>query len=64
MKVKMYPKQTADARGDGFSAEEVKRGIPFLYMDHTCIHCDKLQSVANSNWLDGNCIQCGKKVNS
>jgi len=61
VKIKFYPKHSSGIDKDaGFSANEIKRGIHWLYADIECPHCGKLQAVANTNYLGGPCIRCGK----
>lgn len=47
---------------DGFTADEIKRGMHWIYADITCPHCGKEQSVMNTQYLGGPCMQCGKKT--
>lgn len=58
MKLNFYPK----SNGEGFSGEEIKRGVHWLYADIECPHCKKLQSVANTGYVGGACIRCGKQT--
>lgn len=61
MRIKFYPKHFSEIDQDaGFSAEEIKRGVHWLYADIECPHCRKLQTVANTGYLGGPCICCGK----
>lgn len=51
---KQYPKNSEE----GFTADEIKRGIHTLYMDVECPHCGKWQSVAQTGYMGGPCICC------
>jgi hypothetical protein len=55
---KMYPKTHGQDRG--FSADEVRRGIPWVYTDVTCPHCQKVQPVAATSYVGGPCVACGQ----
>jgi hypothetical protein len=45
---------------DGFTADEIRRGIHWVYTDCTCTECGKVQSLAASGSTDnGKCIKCG-----
>jgi len=56
LKLKIYSKD------EGFTAEEIKRGLHWVYADITCPHCNKEQSVMNTQYLGGPCCRCGKKT--
>ena len=58
MRIKLYPKHNAVS--DGFSADEVLNGIPWLYADIECQHCGKIQPVAATHYLGGPCVRCGE----
>jgi DNA-directed RNA polymerase subunit RPC12/RpoP len=61
VKIKFYPKHSPGMDGNaGFSADEIKRSVHWLYADIECPHCGKLQAVANTSYLGGPCIRCGK----
>lgn len=61
MRIKFYPKHSPSIGQDaGFSADEIKRGIHWIYADIECPHCGKLQAVANTSYLGGPCIRCGQ----
>lgn len=59
--MKLYPKHEACNEQDkGFTAEEIRRGVHWLYADVTCVSCGKVQSVAMAGSTDnGKCIKCG-----
>lgn len=48
--------------GDGFTADEIKRGIHTLYMDVTCPWCKKEQPVAMTGYIGGPCVRCGGRT--
>lgn len=50
-----YPKGT-----NGFTVEDVRRGLIVLY---TCPFCGKEQAVAQMGGYGGDCIQCGESSN-
>lgn len=59
MSVKFYPKSHFDDETNGYTAEEVKRGIHWLYADVICDSCGKDHHVSE----DGKpCHQCGKTL--
>lgn len=62
--MKLYPKHEAKHEEDkGFTAEEVRRGIHWLYADVKCEECGKVQSVAMAGSTDnGKCIKCGGRT--
>lgn len=62
--MKLYPKHEFGSQEDkGFTAEEVRRGIHWLYADVTCTECGKVQSVAQAGSTDnGKCIKCGGRT--
>jgi len=51
----MYPKNNVE----GFTADEVRRGIPWIYTDVECPRCGKLQPVAMTHYVGGPCVRCG-----
>lgn len=62
--MKIYPKhEPGDKKDRGFTADEIERGIHWLYADVTCEKCGKVQSVAMAGSTDnGKCIKCGGKT--
>lgn len=60
MNVKFYPKSPPDASGQGYSVEDIQKGLIWLYADVTCPSCGKEQSVANTGYVGGPCIRCGE----
>ena len=62
--MKIYPKhETTNEEDKGFTAEEIRRGIHWLYADVTCENCGKVQSLAIAGSVDnGKCIKCGGKT--
>jgi len=44
---------------EGFSADEIKRGLHWVYADVECPHCGKVQPVAATTYVGGPCVQCG-----
>ena len=62
MKIKLYPKSGPNDEDNGFTAEEIRRGTPWLYADVTCPHCDKEQPVAATGGIGGPCCRCGKRT--
>lgn len=60
--MKIYPKHDAKHEEDkGFTAEEIRRGIIYLYVDVECVECGKIQSLANSGY-DRKCVKCGGRT--
>lgn len=56
MKLTTYPKH-----GDeGFSADEIRRGVHWLHTDVECPHCGKVQPVPATRYLGGPCVVCGE----
>jgi ribosomal protein S27E len=61
--MKIYPKHDGPREQAGFTAEEIKRGIHWLYADVKCQECGKVQSLATAGSTDnGKCIKCGGKT--
>lgn len=62
--MKIYPKTEFPNEEDkGFTAEDVRRGIIWLYADVECEVCGKVQSVAMAGSTDnGKCIKCGGRT--
>lgn len=61
--MKIYPKHNLQEEDRGFSAEEIRRGIHWLYTDVECEKCGKEQSVAMAGSIDnGKCIRCGGRT--
>lgn len=58
MNIKQYPKSCTQ----GFSADEINRGIHSLYMDVTCPWCGKEQAVSQTGFIGGPCCRCGKRT--
>lgn len=54
MNIKFYPPD------EGFTAEEVRRNLHWIYADIECPHCGYNQAVANTQYLGGPCMKCGK----
>ncbi len=62
----IYPIRTTPYDGllDGFTAEEIKQGIHWLYTDVECTVCKKAQTLANAGSTDnGKCMYCGERTN-
>lgn len=59
MTLRIYTKN-----GQGFTAEEVRRGDIYLYCDVTCPHCGKEQPALAGGHLGGPCVKCGKATNA
>ena len=58
--MKLYPKHHGHEEDRGFTAEEIRRGVPLLYADVICKVCGKIQSLAMAGSSDaGRCISCG-----
>jgi transcription elongation factor Elf1 len=47
---------------EGLTPDEIKRGFTWLYTDYECVHCGKLQSVAQAGGVGAPCIACGKRL--
>lgn len=62
MNVKFYPRRTTKWREDGFSADEIERGIHWLHADVTCPWCGKEQPVAVTQYVGGPCCRCGQRT--
>lgn len=62
MNIKLYPKTSTIEDDRGFTAKEVKQGIPWIYADVTCPNCGKEQPVAATGYIGGPCVQCGKRT--
>lgn len=61
--MKIYPKSNGTEEDSGFTAEEIRRGIHWLYADVKCKDCGKEQSLAMAGSIDnGVCIRCGGKT--
>ena len=60
MNIKFYPKTNSNEGDRGYSEEEIKRNLHWIYADIECPHCKKLQPVAATHYLGGPCIKCGK----
>lgn len=59
--MKFYPKPRPDADGSrGYTEEDIRRGLIFLYADVKCTKCGKEQSYANGH---NGCIRCGGECN-
>lgn len=55
--MKIYPPN------EGFTADEIRRGIHWLYTDVKCEECGHVMSLAMSGSTDnGKCIRCGGKT--
>lgn len=55
--MKIYPPK------EGFTAEDINKGIHWLYTDVKCQDCGKEQSLAMTGSIDnGKCIKCGGKT--
>lgn len=57
MNIKLYPKTHGE--DDGFSADEILRGLPWVYADVKCPNCGKEQPVAGTGYIGGPCCACG-----
>lgn len=60
MDLRFYPKPNGDASERGYSADEIRRGIHYIYADVQCPHCAKEQPVAATGYVGGPCCGCGK----
>lgn len=56
--MKIYPKHDAPEGDRGFTEDEIRRGIHWLYADVTCEHCNKVQSYAMASSNGDRCIKC------
>lgn len=55
--MKIYPQE------NGFTADEIRHGIHWLFTDVVCEECGKVQSLAMAGSTDnGKCIKCGGKT--
>jgi len=57
MSYRTYPKD----RETGFTADEIRRGVHWVYTDYECPHCGKVQPVAALGSVGGPCVCCGKR---
>ncbi len=58
--MKIYPPHPPK---DGFTTDEINRGIHWLHADVTCENCGKEQSLASAGSTDnGTCIRCGGRT--
>jgi len=53
---------TQYAPEQGFSKQDIERGLHTLFMDTKCPWCGKEQTVANTGFIGGPCIRCGKRT--
>ena len=60
MRLQFFPKTNGNESERGYTADEIRRGIHFLYADVECPHCAKEQPVAATQYLGGPCVRCGK----
>jgi hypothetical protein len=62
--MKVYPPKPSSKKEEGgFTYDEVKRGVIWLYADVTCTECGKEQSAAMAgSTVDGTCIKCGGRT--
>lgn len=61
--MKIYPQHNISEEQAGFTAEEICKGIHWLYADVKCEKCGKEQSLANAGSTDnGKCIKCGGRT--
>lgn len=44
----------------GYTKEEITKNLHWLDADVECQSCGKIQSVANTGYIGGPCIKCGK----
>lgn len=58
----MYLTQYPKSSSEGFSADEIRRGVHYLYMDVKCPSCGKWQTVAQTSYIGGPCCSCGKRT--
>lgn len=47
-------------RGQGYTSEEIAKGVHWLNTDVECPHCGKVQPVAVTGYLGGPCCRCGE----
>lgn len=45
---------------DGYSAEELKKGMHWATTDVTCPWCGKVQPIMGTSYVGGPCCRCGK----
>jgi ribosomal protein L37AE/L43A len=64
MEVKFFPKLNGayGEEGGGYSVDEIKKGVMWLYADVKCPACGKEQSVANTGYVGGPCMRCGART--
>jgi ribosomal protein S27E len=62
MNIKLYPKSDGKRGDQGFTADEIRRGIHTLYMDVVCPYCGKEQTVAQTGFIGGPCGRCGRRT--
>lgn len=60
MSIKLYSDHNKRGDETAFTADEVRRGIPWLYADIECPHCGKVQPVAATSYVGGPCVCCGE----
>ncbi len=61
--MKLYPKPNLPKEEQGFTEEEVRKGIIWLYADVTCTKCGKVQTAAAAGSItNGSCIKCGGRT--
>jgi hypothetical protein len=58
MNITLYPKTHGEERG--FTEEEVRRGIPWVYADVKCPSFGKEQPLAVTGYIGGPCCACGE----
>ena len=47
---------------EGFSADEVRKNIHWLSADIECPFCKKWMAVAQTSYLGGPCVRCGRQT--
>ena len=57
MSIKFYPKFNGSEEGCGFTAEELRKNIHFVYADYECPECNKIWPVPIGNI----CPRCNRQ---
>jgi ribosomal protein S27E len=55
MNYKLYPNPNGE-----LTSYEIKKGNYLVFMDYTCPHCKKDQSLGNFRHNQNKCVRCGK----
>lgn len=59
MTIKFFPKAHGREEDRGFTADEVRRGIPWIYADVNCDNCGKEHPASE---LNKPCHRCGQEL--